>query len=817
LTEPRAGGRLLAAVALVSAAVLGFEIALMRLLLVASWHHFAFLVISVALLGFGASGTALLVGRARALRGGVPLLFALIVAAGVAMPLSAGLVRFIPVETRIAPAGLAGQVAWWIVYWAVLTVPFLIGAAAVGLALMLAPSRSGVVYGANLLGSAAGALLAPPAMWALPPELLPAASGLVAFAGAAVLITSFRRAGAFAACLVAVAVWLHLDRQTVRVDPFKYGAHIQRLMDQGSVYRNGLRHGPRATVGGYSGDVLHDLPFLAPGHTPPPISVLVADGHLAGSVLNVTSPEAAAVVDGTLMAFPYRLAAPTRRVALLGEAGGANAWLAIRRGAEAVHVVQPDANVPALLRRSMAAVGGGFLDRPEVRLHVAGPRHFVEHADEPFDLVQLVGMESSAAGSGGIGGLAEDHLVTVQGLAACLDRAGPDGVLTVTRGIQAPPRDNVKLLATIVEALRRRGVTAPQDHVIIVRDFLAVCTVVRASPWSPADLARAEALCRTMQLTPVWIEGLAPSALNQPDALEPAPDGVGDLYHYAARRLFGDDRDAFIDAWAWDIRPPTDDRPFFRDFCRLSSLGALRDAYGDAWLARTEAAFLFVLAAGVIVGLAGAAATLLPLRLLAAHPGGGRRATALYFGCLGLGYLLLEMTWLSRLTLLIGDPVQAAAVTICGFLLFSGLGSLASQRLRADPVTALGRAVVGVLVLGLVGTAALPFLATGLGGLPGPARWAAALAVIAAPAFAMGFPMPMGLRRLGGGPLLPWAWGTNGFASVLAAPLAVAVAMTWGYHVVAGLALVAYALAGLGFGRLPDAGPVPSETVGQAC
>jgi spermidine synthase len=805
LTEARAGARLLAAVGLVSAAVLGFEISLMRMLLVASWHHFAFLVISVALLGFGASGTVLLAGRARALRAGEPLLFALIVAAGVAMPISAGLVQRIPVEARLAPAGLAGQVGWWIAYWAVLTVPFLLGACAIGLALMLAPRRSGVVYGANLIGSAAGALLAPAAMRALPPELLPAAAGLVAFGGAAVLVTSPRRAGALVACAAAAALWLHVDRPHIRMDPFKYGAHIQRLMDQGSVYRNGVRYGPRATVAGYSGGVLHDLPFLAPGRTPPPLSVLVADGHLAGSVLNVASPEAAAVVDGMLMAFAHALAAPTGRVALLGETGGVDVWLAIRRGATEVHVVQPDANVPALLRQSMAAVGGGFIDRPEVRLHVADPRHFVEHAPGPFDLVQLVGLESSAAGSGGIGGLGQDYLVTVQGLAACLDCAGPDGVVTVTRGIQTPPRDNVKLLATIVEALRRRGVTAPRHHVVIVRDFLAVCTVVRRSPWSPADLARAEALCRAMQLTPVWIEGLDPGALNRPDALEPAPDGVGDLYHYAARRLFAEDRDAFIDGWRWDVRPPTDDRPYFGDFCRLASLRALRDAYGDAWLARTEAAFLFVLAAIAIVGLAGAAATLGPLPLLAGAPRGGRRATAVYFGGLGLGYLLLEMTWLSRMTLLVGDPVQAAAVTISGFLLFSGLGSLASQRLGAHPIATVRRAIVAVLVLGLVETAVLPSLATGLGGLPTWARFSAALLLIAPPAVAMGFPMPMGLRRLDGGPLVPWAWGTNGFASVLAAPLAVATAMTWGYHVVAGLALCAYAVAGLGFARLPAA------------
>jgi len=387
LTDSPAGGRLLVAVALVSAAVLGFEISLMRLLLVASWHHFAFLVISVALLGFGASGTALVLGRAWALHQGERLLFGLILGAAAAMPLAAAIAQHVPIEARIVPGALWRQVGCWVLYWGVVTVPFFLGAAAVGLALMLAPQRTGTVYGANLIGSAVGALGAPVAMAGLPPEWLPVTMGFVALVGAAVL----RPGWLLLAWFLVVGGWLWLDRPHVRIDPYKYQAYIARMIDQGSVHRNGLRYGPRATVGAYSGEVLHDFPFLSVDRTPPPISVLVADGHLAGSVLNVSSPQEAQVVDGALMAFPYAFAGERPRVALLGEAGGANAWLAMRRGASIVHFVQPDANVVALLRRSLRRLGGEVIDRPEVELHVAEPRHFVEHTAQRFDLIQLVG------------------------------------------------------------------------------------------------------------------------------------------------------------------------------------------------------------------------------------------------------------------------------------------------------------------------------------------------------------------------------------------------------------------------------------------
>ena len=133
--------RLAWTVGFVSAAVLGFEIALIRLLLVASWHHFAFLVISVALLGFGASGTALVIMRGWALRRTEPLLFGLALLTAASMPLCWTIAQHVPLEARFAPALLWQQLATWCVYWAILTVPFFFGAAVIGLALMVSPSE----------------------------------------------------------------------------------------------------------------------------------------------------------------------------------------------------------------------------------------------------------------------------------------------------------------------------------------------------------------------------------------------------------------------------------------------------------------------------------------------------------------------------------------------------------------------------------------------------------------------------------------------------------------------------------------------------
>ncbi len=783
-------------VALVSAAVLAYEVCLMRVLLVASWHHFAFLLMSCALLGFGASGTLLRLLNRHVERRGEALMVAFALVAAASMVLCIGLGLHLKVEARFVPALLGAQLGRWLAFWALLTVPFLAGASAIGAALMRAGTRTGRVYAANLLGSSAGALGGAVLCSAVEPAWLPVFCSATAWAGALAWACRTPRRMAWPV-LVAAVIALHLwaDPPQVPMDQYKRGAWIEQQAAQSSVRRAGRRVGSRALVEAWRGDILHDAPFVAADRVPPPVSVILADGHQVGAVFDLREASEAVFMEGALMALAYGLAPPGPRVALLGETGGQNVWLAALHGAASVDVVQPDRNVDALMRGPLREAGGAVLERTGVRVHLVETRHFIEHSTGPWDLIQISSLESSPAGSGGVGGLAEDHLITVEGLRACLERLSPRGVLAAGRGMQDPPRDDVKLAAALIEALKRSGRRDPGAHLVVVRDFLAVCILARPDPWLPLEIEHLRALCRKRQLTPVWFPGVRPGELNAPDELPAAPDGVGDVHHHAVARLLGPGADGFIAEYPFDVRPPTDDRPFFGDFSRLRSAGALRAAWGEGWAARGEIAFLFVLAAAAAAAATGAALIVLPLLVVRRGAGAsGRVAFLLYFGCLGLGYLLLEMVFLSRMARLLGDAVLAAAVTFGGFLLFSGIGSLLSQRVPARART------VGAIVALLVCVGSAETLLTGLpaalGALPPGARLVAAMLLIAPPAFLMGFPMPLGLGRLDGG-AVAWAWGVNGFASVLAAPVALAAAMTWGYGVVAGAALALYAIAGL--------------------
>ncbi len=791
---------------LVSCGVIAFEIGLIRVLQYASWYHFAFLVITIALLGFGMSGTFLSLWRGYLLRHRQKAIPLLILLTAISIPLMLQAAQLLPVSGRFVPGLVFEQLAWWTGYWVLLTVPFALGATAIGLVLMSAGERLSAVYASNLIGSAVGAIGVTLVMYIVEPAWLGYVTGAVVLAAvirperpawSAVMVSAGVLAGLLSALLVP---------PSVRVDDDKYLAYVNRLVAGGQAERLAGARGPAGVVEVFRSGTFHDMAFLTDERVPPSMASIVVDGHRAGSLLRIEGADQGEALDGTLMALPYALAPPTPRVLLLDEAGGGNIWLARRNGAASVDAVQSNRVLLDLMAGPLEHEGGAVFNLPEVSLHPLEPRAFIEGTEDRFDLIQLAGMESWSAAAGGLEGLNRDHLMTVEGVAAALRRLSPDGILHVSRGIQLPPRDNAKIAATIVAALGQSGIARsawPGAHVAMVRDYLGVCTMVRPRPWREGEIRRLRDLCAERNLTPVYFEGIREGELNRPDELPGPPGGEGGyLYHVVLSLLSGDPDDTarFFDEWPFDVRPATDDRPFFGNFGKLGALPEFRRVYGAGWLLRSELAFLFVLSAAALVTCAGVVLILLPFAFhsdIRSAP--DRSIAAAYFFAIGLAYLVLEIAFLPGIQRLLGDPVTGGAATVGGFLFCSGLGSLAANRIAALPGTSLAGLALVPAVLAVPVFTGLILLNLYGATWPLGLRLGAVLVLIAPLAFAMGLPFPLGLRRFGkrSAALVPWAWGVNGCASVLASPLAMIIAMQWGFVLTVTAAAVCYVIAGI--------------------
>ncbi len=842
----------LPAVGLISAALIAFEIVLMRRLLLESWHHFGYLVISTALLGFGASGTFLALVERRVRLRPERTMFRLAVVLALTLLAMPRLATLPPITARFIPDDLWNQVGWWSLYWATALIPFLIGAAFLGAALMTAGPHVGRVYAANLFGSAVGAAGAVliVSRFAIEHSVWPSFALALAAAVLLPLRDSPRAGRSRQVICVGVALPLiilalaagHWWPLVPSYDEHKYAARLQQLVAQGSARRVASRADPHGYVELYESDSFHDLPFPAlSAPAPPPMYSLAVNGDPGGSVLRINDATEAAVMDHTLMALPYRLIPPQPGVLLIGETGGADIWLARRRGAARIDVIQPNAAVISLIRNW----AGSVLAHTHAEVRSVDPRTFLTRPDRPeYDLIQIVSLEGLGIGGAGMRGLAEDHLATVEGFTDCLRALSDDGVVAISRGIQQPSRENIRIFATLVEALESLGIEDPAQHLIQVRDYLGVCTIATRMPLSDARREALRVAVGKFDLTPVWYDGLPIEEVNQPDAMQGPPGTHVDWLHHAAREILSRRRAQFYDGWLLNVRPTHDDSPFFWDFYKPQGIAALKQAYGDLWLTRAELGRLFLYASLVIAGGAALVLILLPLGVVEArrrksepgaqgerrrlagkrhegtkarrheggkggsHGGGAPLWTIVYFGGIGLGFMAIEMALISRAIRWLGDPVIASAVVIGGVLVVSGVGSLTGRRVVRDR-TWLAPAIVAIAAgaLRLVGW---DTFGQGLGG-PWP------LLLVTLPAtFFMGMPMPAGLTALDRHTprLVPWAWGVNGVASVIATSAAIVVAMTAGYRTVVILAAGAYALAALA--ALPLARPQPPAANGGA-
>ncbi len=746
------------AVFAVSTALLAFEILLLRFFAIEHFHHFAYAVISAALLGGGASGTLLVLFRER-VRGRERRLFrasvlAFVAALFLAPPLAHGL----PFE----PTALAWSSRAWLGLGAiqlVLALPFAAGGAAVLLAMLAAPERAPHMYAANLAGSGAGAVVAL-ALLFVPPPWVP------------------------------------------RVTPFKGLPQVEAFP---AARRLAERWSPLGWVVAVRAPAFHAAPGLSlafTGSVPPQVAVF-SDGELVGAATEWRGdPARAAFLDWLPSAVAYQLGRRPR-VLVLGAGPGLEVLSALDHGSPRVLAVELDRRVVGLAQAFVEPASDIYGD-PHVSLVIGDARSFAARTRDRFDLVVLSPGEPFGSTAAGVHALAEDHATTVEALGAYLALLAPGGALAVTRWVRTPPRDNVKMILTAAAALRASGDRAPGEHLAFFRSWAAGTLVVRPGGFVANDLAQLRRFAASRLLDADWLAG-------------PAPLGVP-AFNRIARPVFreaalaaaaGPDSAArFAARYAFDVRPPTDDRPYFSHFLRLGLLGRLLALGAPSWLPFAEWGYVAVLATLVESAAVAAVLLVVPAAVLARRaPDMPLARLAVYFGAIGLGYLGVEMAFIQKLQLLLGHPVYAVTAALAALLVFSGLGSWWSARLgpaRWPPAAA-------ALVIGLE-VALAPLAVRGAQPAALPLRAALAVLLIAPPAVLMGMPFPAGVRALVGERpgALAWAWAANGFASVIAASLATLLAIEIGFRFVLACGALCYSIAALA-AYLPGVRSPPEE------
>jgi hypothetical protein len=744
-------------VALTSLAALALELTLTRLFSATMFYHFAFFAISLALFGSGASGVVLYVLRdrfpdAKAERHLViaSLLFAASTVLALVVVLENPLPAALPGLHLVGPLSL--------IYGAC-ALPFFFAGFVVSRAVFAWAPGMSRLYLFDLAGAALGCLLLVPALDTLGAVdtvlavALVAALAAVAFAGPSAGPGLRWSAPIGAAAALGLLVGNHV---TGRLD-----IREAKGLREDSVVFSKWNSFSRVTVG-RTGDPGRHLIFI--------------DADAATAVhRNASSRAIQQAHRDRVEALAYHVA-PRRKVAIIGPGGGVDVMIARAFGADDITAVEVN---PLVARDVMSSepffsYSGRLYAQPGVRLVVDEARSFIRRSSDRYDLVLGTMVDTWAATAAGAFALTENNLYTVEAFRDYLEHLTDDGVLSLTRWHQQPPDQLLRLVSLARASMQESGIKDPARHLILVRGApegqsgLATATLLfKKTAFTDEECGRAEDFAGRAGYEVLY------TPLTRPE---------GDL-----RRLIEAEDPAEVwDSLKSDVSPPRDDSPFFFQSVRFDRLLRPRLAQGE-W-AKTSLGTTVLLGLLLISVVVVAAFILGPLllvrRRLSGAPAAGRLPFLLYFACLGLGFILIEVALVQKSVLFLGHPVYALTVVLFSILLSSGLGSAISGRFRRlVPVLrgllpALAAAVVAYVFL-------LPPIFYGFVSLEAHWRMAIAALVLGPLGLLMGMPMPTGIRLLAehAPGLVPWAWGVNGAASVLGSVGAIALAMIAGFKV----------------------------------
>ena len=827
----------LAALFLVSVCVLAFEIEVMRAFSVASWSNFGSMVISIALLGFGLAGTLLTLLGNRIRTNPDTWLASSAFALGPSMAVAHALAQqipFNPVLIATDPSQL-----WWIaLYYVLYGVPFFAGGIFIGVMFTTLAGRMHQLYFWNMLGSGLGGLLILGFMFLFPPGFL-----IYPLVGVAVLPAllcclrwsadedRFRIKHLEAALFVVVASvgFILLGRfGGLNVSDFKGESYARKYPDSAIVYD---AFSPLGETRVFSSSYFHFAPGLSDNASVALSKMprnaflgMYVDGNGPVGVMRKLKPDEENYIDFLPMSAPY-IILTNPRVLVLRLGGGAGVHTAIHHGAREVWVVESNPDLVHMLRDVpyFRKYGGDFLADRRVKLVNAEVRSFAGSTDQRFDLVEIGLIDSIGLSQAGGYSVEENYVYTAEALQEYMKCLSPSGILSITVWDRlSPPRNVPRLLATLVDAMRLSGVRNPEKKIFAFNLLLSTATVlVKNDDFTALQIDRLKDYCRRMSFEPDYYDGMPPGTKDfgrilagyrgfyQSDDASAdsgrAPEAelrASDLYHYSLEWMLAGRQAELFSDYVFDIRPASDDKPYYSGYLKpatvpqfISHAGEISEEWGYLLLLGT---FLQSLLFGLLI-------IMLPLVARWKELFSGQRGTLgviVYYGALGIGYMMAEIFLIQRFVFFLADPVYANSIVITVLLISSGLGSLAAGKVKTG-----GRVLVAAAVAGIVAFVFFyqfglsPILKAGLG-LSLPLKALLAAGLIAPFGFFLGVPFPTGLAVLSANrkSILPWAWGMNGALSVTGSVLTRIISTSAGFSAVLMGVAVVYAGAALLFG-----------------
>jgi glycosyltransferase involved in cell wall biosynthesis len=764
---------------------------LTRFFSVSKWYHFSFMVVSIALFGFGASGTALSLYPPLLKKGVNTLLTGLSLAFSLSCALSTSLTNGIPFDPfRFAWDPF--QIGYLLIHYALLSIPFFFSGLLTGVILSKMVERVDRVYFSALTGSGIGSLLVITVLSPLSGGAIVVLVSILSLISTLIFALNLPRRSLYPILALTLASSiLLLGVQSIlepRISPYKSLSIALTYPGSRTLY-TGWNAFSRVDI--IESPYVRYAPGLSyefRGSIPPQLGVTVDGDGLSGITHYNGDPNTIEFVDYLPMALPYHLGERSR-VLIIYPGGGLSVLNALYHGAREVVAVEINPLILEEVRGEFGNYSGGIYEDDRVRVEVGEGRSYVKRSLEEYDLIELSWAGNVAASSTGIYALTEDYMYTVEAFQEYYSSLSPGGLLSVTRWLIPPPREEVRIVSLAISALEGLGVEDPGERVAVIRGWGTFTLLLKKGTFTPGEVERVRRFCTERSFDLVYIPGISPQEVNRYNRF-PEPY----YYEMVTRILSPLEREALYRDYLFDLSPVSDERPFFFHFYRWDKIISIYESMGRKWQPFVEGGYLapLVFLQALLLSLVFILLPLYRFRGLKAAP--GRWRVLSYFLLLGLGYMFIEIVLIQRFILFLGHPIYAVSTVLFSILTFSGLGSLYTRKLKERLRRALTFILPLLASILLIYILALPILFQFFLGLEFPLRLLVSVAVMIPPSILMGMPFPLGitLTSRNAPDLIPWAWAVNGCASVLGSILPVIIALSLGFSTVLLLASIIY-------------------------
>lgn len=786
-------------VGLLSASALAYEVLLMRLFSIIQWHHFAYMIIGLALLGYGISGTVISIYKQRLL-GNFNLIYIVCLflfgLTTVGCYLFAQNIPFNAEEILWDP----GQVIYLGMMFLLLTIPFFLAATVICLSFIQYKEKVPQIYAADLFGAGIGSLTILLLLYWLFPQwalIFIGISGLIA-----VILATFELNVSYQKSIIISAVvligFLINTGLSLELNISPYKSLMQTLRIGGAEVIE-----TRSSPLGYLSIVKSEqVPFrYAPGlslkakYEPlDQIGIFIDGDNMSIITRYPDTLDELQYLDQMTSAAPYHLK-EINHALIIGAGGGADVLQAKFHNISKIDAVELNPQIVDFLNNTYADFAGHLYQQKNINIHTNEARSFLSDTLAHYDLIQLALIDAFNASSSGLYALNESYLYTIEALSQYLNHLKPDGYLSMTRWIKLPPRDSLKLVATAISALEKNGVTLPKKQIVLIRSWQTSTLLVKNGEFTDQELTALQQFCIDRAFDLAYTPTLTNEQVNRFNILSQP------MFYQAISAMFSNEREQFFARYKFNLEPATDDRPYFHHFFKWAAFGEIYRLRRQGGMPLIEWGYIILVATLFIATLLSIVLIILPLwfyhRTQLSTPSSIRRTSVFYyFFAIGLAFLFIEIAFIQKFTLFLHHPITTIAVVLTAFLVFAGAGSLWSgQLLHSHTSQAIIKyAVSGITTLCISYLFLLSPIFTTLAAVASPLKIVISIMLIAPLAVCMGMPFPAALDTLSkyAKHYVPWAWGINGCASVISAVLATLLAIHYGFSAVIVAAVILY-------------------------